>query len=122
MHGHCTIRTALTMTLCCLLLYNDDAVWTQPKSPCNACYGIRSKNAFSSHLHLECLNHKSQLYDSTTVGNETKHLIHLLYSSFVSATPEPQILTRIVRGFPQYLIEHSTHTPNTALFPFILGG
>jgi len=69
---------------------------------------IRSKDAFRSHLHLECLANKSQLYDSTMAGNETKHFIHLLCSCFVSATPESQILTKILRDFPQYLIEHST--------------
>jgi len=71
---------------------------------------IRSKNAFKSHLHLECLTHKSQLYDSTTAGNETKHLIRLLCSCFVSATSESQILTTILLDFPQYLIAHSTQT------------
>jgi hypothetical protein len=90
---------------------------------------IRSKIAFTGHLHLECLAHKSQLYDSTTAGNETKHFIHLLCSCFVSATPESEILIRNLRDFPQYLIEHSTQTVTKeplsfypALFPFILAG
>jgi hypothetical protein len=90
---------------------------------------IRSKSAFRSHLHLECLVHKSQLYDSTTARNETKHFIHLLCSWFVSATPESEILTRILRDFPQHLTEHSTQTVTKeplsfypALSPFILGG
>jgi hypothetical protein len=90
---------------------------------------IRSKNALKSHLHLECPTHKSQLYDSKAAGNETKHFIHLLGSCFVSASPESQILTRILRDFPQYLTEHSTQMVTKAplsfypaLFPFIHGG
>jgi hypothetical protein len=114
----------LTVALCCLLLHDDDAVWTQPKFPCNTCYEIRSKNAFRSHLHLECLNHKSQLCASTTAGNETKHLKHLLYSFFVSSTTESQILTKSLRDFSQYfhMITKEPPSINTALIPFILGG
>ena len=93
------LGNALKMAFFRLLLYNDDAVWKHPKSLCNAFYEIRSKNAFKSHLHLECQTHKSHLYDSTTAGNETKHLIYSLCSCFVSATPEPRIRTRILSRY-----------------------
>jgi len=56
-------------------------------------------------------------------------LLHLICSSFVSTTPESQIVTRILRDFPQYLIEYSTQMFTKeplsfypGLFTFILGG
>ena len=69
---------------------------------------IRSKNAFKGHLHLESLTHKSQLYDSTTVGNETKHLD--IYSAPALYLPHKKF--RFLLGFFAVFLNISSNIPH----------